>query len=353
MLHSVILAGGSGTRFWPRSRRALPKQLLALAGERTLLQDTHDRVAPLGRSTVIVTGAELAPEISAQLPGVELLVEPCARDTAAAIGLAACVLAARDPAATLAITPADQVVRPAAAFQEAVREAAALAAEPGTIVTFGIRPTSPHTGYGYIERGAPLVHGGRLPAFQVAAFREKPPRAVAEAYLADGRHAWNSGVFVATAATLLDELERHLPGHHAALTRVAAAWDAPERDQVLAEAFAALPRVSIDYGVMERAARVCVLEADYAWSDVGSWAAVQALHEPDPEGNVVLDAPCLALDSRGCLVWGDGRLVALLGVEGLAVVQTGDATLVCPLERAEEVKALVARLEAEGRTHLL
>jgi mannose-1-phosphate guanylyltransferase len=348
MIHSVILAGGSGTRFWPRSRRDRPKQLLSLAGERTLLQQTHDRLVGLSESVVVVTSAGLSRGVSEQLADVEQLLEPERRDTAAAIGLAAAILRTRDPEATLAITPADHVVRPASRFQAALREAAKLAETPGRIVTFGVKPTSPHTGYGYVERAEELEHAGRLSAHRVACFREKPDRATAEGYLAGGLHAWNSGVFVARAQTLLDELARLLPKHHAALERIVGAWETPERDAVLRDAYAGLEKVSIDYGVMERAQDVCVLGVDYEWSDVGSWEAISSLHTPDGAGNVVLDAPCVALDSEGCLVQGDGRLVALVGVRDLVVVQTRDATLICPRERAEEVKQLVGLLEAQG-----
>lgn len=351
MLHAVILAGGSGTRFWPRSRRDLPKQLLPLAGSRTLLQQTYDRLSELSASVVVVTREDLARGVGDQLqdlPRDAVMIEPQARDTAAAIGLAATILAAKDPEATLAIAPSDHVIRPASRLRAALQEAAAIAAEPETIVTFGVRPTGPHTGYGYIERGQPLEHAGELQAFEVTRFTEKPDLATAESYLAGGQHAWNSGMFVASAKTFLGEMREHLPETHAALQRILSAWDTPQRDEVLREAYAQVPKVSIDYGILEKAKRVVVLEVDYEWSDVGGWAALSELFEGDADQNVALDATLVAEDSRRCLVQSDGRLVALIGVEDLVVVQTRDATLVCPRDRAEEVKQLVARLEAEG-----
>ncbi len=348
MLHAVILAGGSGTRFWPSSRRDRPKQLLSLAGSATLLEQTYERIAGLSESAVVVTSEDLAPGVREQLPEVELLLEPERRDTAAAIGLAAGVLSARDPEAVLVATPADHVVRPASRFQRALREAAALAQESGAIVTFGIPPQSPHTGYGYIERGAERRHEGRLSANEVVRFREKPDQKTAAGYLEAGTFLWNSGVFVATGKTFMGELARSLPDHHSAIQRIVAAWGSPDQERVLREEYGKVEKISIDYGVMERAERVLVLEVDYEWSDVGSWAAIPPLHEADEEGNVALDAPVVTLDSRDCLVQGDGRLVTLIGLEGLVVVQTRDATLICPRERAEEVKQLVVRLEERG-----
>jgi mannose-1-phosphate guanylyltransferase len=351
MLHAVILAGGSGTRFWPRSRRDLPKQLLPLAGSRTLLQQTYDRLADLSESIVVVTREDLARGCSDQLqelPRDAILIEPEARDTAAAIGLAATILAAKDPDAILAIAPSDHVIRPATKLRAALEEAAAIATQDATIVTFGVRPSGPHTGYGYIERAAALEHGGQLAAHEVACFTEKPDLETAQAYVAGGNHAWNSGMFVASARTFLAEMEEHLPETHAALQRILSAWDTPARDAVLREAYGSVPKVSIDYGILEKAKRVVVLEVDYEWSDVGGWSALSELFEGDEDENVALEATLVALDSKGCLVHGDGRLVALIGVEDLVVVQTRDATLVCPRDRAEEVKQLVARLEADG-----
>lgn len=351
MLHAVILAGGSGTRFWPRSRRDLPKQLLPLTGPRTLLQQTYDRLAELSESVIVVTREDLARGVSDQLqdlPREAVLIEPEARDTAAAIGLAAMILAARDPDAVLAIAPSDHVIRPASKLRGALQEAAAIATQDETIVTFGVRPTSPHTGYGYIERAGTLEHEGQLAAFEVSRFTEKPDLATAQSYVEGGQHAWNSGMFVASAKTFVNEMREHLPETHAALQRIMASWETPERDAVLREAYATIPKISIDHGILEKAKRVVVLEVDYEWSDVGGWAALNDLFEGDEDQNVALETTLVAQDSRRCLVQGDGRLIALIGVEDLVVVQTRDATLVCPRHRAEEVKQLVARLEADG-----
>jgi mannose-1-phosphate guanylyltransferase len=352
-LYGVILAGGSGTRFWPLSRQDLPKQLLRLVGARTLLQQSFDRLrGPADPERIaVVTNEVLAARVREQLPELtepHLIVEPMRRDTALAMGLAAGLLAREDPDAVLAVTPSDHVIRPAAKFRDAIRDAAELARASDAIVTFGIKPRSPATAYGYIRRGAPLQErkSARLPAFEVESFEEKPDRETAQRYLDGGQHYWNSGIFVWTAKKLLAELEQHLPKTHAAIARIADAWSTPERDAVLRAEFEAAERVSIDYAVLEKADRIHVVEVDFEWSDVGSWSALPPLFGQDDHGHTIQHAPVLSLDSKDCLVHGEeGRLVALVGVEGLAVVQTRDATLVCPLEKAEEVKALVARLE--------
>jgi mannose-1-phosphate guanylyltransferase len=356
MIHAVILAGGSGTRFWPLSRRDRPKQLLSLAADRTLLQGSWERamrLVPPDRAHLVTAGS-LAPAIAEQLPALlpeHLLVEPQPRDTAVAIGLAARLIHAEAPDAVLFVTPSDHVVAPEEDFAAAITDAAEVARSRGVIVTLGVRPRGPHTGYGYIRRGPRLAGwAGRTPAFEVAGFAEKPDRAAAERLVRGGEHLWNSGVFVFSTETILAELETHLPATRAAIERIAAAWHGPAREEVLRAEYARVERISIDYGVLERTRRLAVLEVDYGWSDVGSWSAVAELHGEvaDADGNVARGGPFVGLDARRCFVQGDGRLVAVIGLEGIAVVQTRDATLVCPLDRAEEVKHLVKRLEEQG-----
>lgn len=365
MLHAVIMAGGAGTRFWPESRVARPKQLLPILGGRPLVAETAARLAPLvpPERTWIVTGREQAEGIRAACPEVpveRLLLEPCGRNTAPCAGLAAAVIATEDPEAVLIVLPADHSVRPREEFQRALRAAAAAAAEPGALVTFGIPPTRPATGYGYIRRGEELPPLEGLRRARVAAFTEKPDAERAAAMIAAGDHLWNSGIFAWRADTLLEAIDRHLPDLGAALAELAAAWrrGTAAFTAALDRLYPGLGSVPVDVGVMEKAdSGAVVLETPFHWSDIGSWQALHEELERDSDDNAAVfpaGGDLLTLDAGGNLVWSaEPRLVALLGVEDLVVVHTGDALLVAARDRAEEVKRIVERLRAEGRTELL
>ena len=360
MLHAIVMAGGSGTRFWPASRAALPKQLLPLAGERTLLEDTVARLATLvpPERTMVVTAARLLDAVRRQLPGVPetgLVGEPCKRDTAPCIGLAALLVARRDPDATMVVMPSDHVISPAEKFRGAIRQAEALvAAAPGRLVTFGIRPTYPAESFGYIQQGEPLPVGpGQAPAHTVARFKEKPPAAVAAEYLAAGTYLWNAGIFVWKAATILQALAERQPECLVHLERIAAAWDSPDRDRVFAEQFAAIKGTSIDYAVLEHAPDVAVIEAPFGWDDLGGWSAVARQQAADTAGNTCIGRH-LDLGSKGTIVQtSDDHLVVTLGLEDMLVVHTPDATLVADRSREEEVKQVVAELERRGWSEFL
>lgn len=355
MLHAIVMAGGSGTRFWPASRAALPKQLLPLAGERTLLEDTVARLEGLvpPERVLVVTSARLLAAARRQLPQVPeagLVGEPCKRDTAPCIGLAALLVSRHDPDATMAVMPSDHVITPAAKFQDAIRQAAALVAEaPGRLVTFGIRPTYPAESFGYIQQGAALaVAPGAAPAHVVARFREKPPAQVAAEYLAAGDSLWNAGIFVWKAATILAALRERQPDCLAHLERIAAAWDGPDREAVFAHEFAAIKGISIDYAVLEHAADVVVIEAPFTWDDLGGWSAVARQRGVDAEGNTIVGRH-LGIDSVRTIVHAaDDHLVVTMGLEDMLVVHTPDATLVADRTREEAVRKVVAELEKRG-----
>lgn len=348
--HAIIMAGGAGTRFWPKSRTTMPKQLLALRGERTLLGETVERLAGLvpPERVWVITGEDqllATREALPELPPERVVAEPARRDTAACIGLAATLVGLEDPEAAMIVLPADHVIEPPEQFQAVLARAVEVARE-GPLVTIGIKPTHPATGYGYIQRGAADAREG---VFAVERFVEKPDRERAEQFLASGDYYWNGGIFAFTVASILGEFARCLPDHTARLKTIGEAWGGPQQGEVLQREFSALEKISIDYGVFEKAERIMTVEADFDWSDVGSWAALTDLL-PASEGGVSR-GPVVAVDSADNIIWSDrdGHVVGLVGCHDLIVVHTEDATLVCPRDQAEKVKALVGRLREQGR----
>lgn len=347
-LHPVVLCGGSGTRLWPASRPGRPKQFLPLTGPNSSFQETLLRLRGLGAERpIIVTGPTMADEARAQAKaiGVEpvLLVEPEPRNSGPAAAAAAAYVKGVDPEGVILLLAADHHVGEPEKFCKAAR-LAALAAAGGKIVTFGVKPDRPATGYGYIKPGQPLSEG----VFAVQAFVEKPDLETARRYLSEGR-LWNSGNFCFRADVLLDEMAAFEPAMAEAAE--AAARDAASEDGMVRldpQAFARAPAKSIDYAVMEHTQRAAVVMADFTWSDLGAWPAIREAGSPDANGNVVTGEARL-VDVKNSLIRTDGPLVAAIGVEGLAIIVDGDAVLVCPLDRAEEVKAIAERLKAEGR----
>jgi mannose-1-phosphate guanylyltransferase len=359
MLHAIIMAGGSGTRFWPKSRRDRPKQLLRLAGESTMLQQTVARVEHLvpPERVVVVTGADQAEATRAQLPGLpagNVVGEPCPRDTAPCVGLAAGIVASKDPDGTMIVMPADHVIEPVEAFRTTLHSAVSVIDDdPSTLVTFGITPTRPETGYGYIERGSlwKVCHG--IPVYRVVQFREKPDRATAEQFLAAGTFLWNSGIFVWRARTILDELRTHSPKLAVGLEPILSALGTPDEQQALAQHFHRLERVPIDKAVMEHAPNVRVLEVPYNWNDVGDWRALVTLLEQDAAGNAIQGHVVARDTTNSIIISDDGGLVATLGVDDLVIVHSGRATLVARKDRLDKLKALVEGLgEAGYGSHL-
>ncbi len=357
-LTAIVPAGGAGTRLWPLSRQRRPKFLLDLTGSgRSMLQATCDRLASVAASTYVVTGAAHASSTARQLPDLDhehLLVEPTPRDSAAAIGLAAAVVHARDPDAVVGSFAADHVIGDEAAFAAVVAEAVAVA-RTGLLVTVGIEPTRPATGFGYIRVGGPLDLPEAPSALVVEQFVEKPDAATATAYVDSGRYRWNAGMFVVRAATLLALFDELRPELGAGLRRLGRAWDGPERRAELDATWPSLERVALDYAVAEPAAamgRVAVVPGTFGWDDVGHFGAVGAVLPPAPL-QVLGDGDVVATDAAGLVVADSGRLVALLGLDDVVVVDTDDVLLVAARSRVEEVNGFVERLKAEGRTDLL
>ena len=352
MIVPVILSGGTGTRLWPLSREGYPKQFWPLVAARTMLQETASRAAGPAFAPPIVVCNEahrflVAEQLRAShIEGARILLEPVGRNSAPAVAAAALLLREEHPDAVLWLMAADAAITDLPALHAALDRAVA-AARTGRIVTFGMQPTAAETGYGYIEPGAELAGSPGVQA--IARFMEKPDAATAARFLADGRHLWNSGMFVATAATLVAELERHAPE---VLRSVTAALAGATRDldfvRLQPAAFTAAPAISIDYAVMERTEHAAVVPAAIGWSDLGSWAALWDVGAKDAGGNVA-QGPVELVDSSGCYVRSEGILTGVVGLRDMVVVTTEDAVLVIPRDRAQDVKLLVERLRAAGR----
>jgi len=369
MLHAIVMAGGTGTRFWPASRNDAPKQLLKLVGGATMLRQTLDRlgdVAPNERR-MIVTNKRLVHAVREQLPELPasaVVGEPCKRDTAPCIGLAALLVSREDPDATMVVMPADHVIKPVEKFQAAIQQAVALVdASPGRIVTFGIKPSYPAEIFGYIHRGnelasravsglvddAPGPGMARLAAaFKVLQFKEKPDAATAKMYVDSGEYYWNSGIFVWRASTILNALRERQPEMLGHLQKIVDTWDTKDHAAVFEREFAAIKPISIDYAVMEHATDVAVIEAPFEWDDLGGWQSLARLVGSDENGNSIVGTH-LGLSTEGTIVRADdGHLVVTLGVKDCIIVHTPNATLVADKHSEEQIRQVVKKLEELG-----
>lgn len=365
-MYGIIMAGGAGSRLWPRSRTQTPKQLLDLLSPHSLLQETVHRLQPLmpPENIVLVTGEQHAAAAHQQLPDLppaNILAEPAARGTAPAIGLGlihiARLAAERgegDP--VIGSFHADHVITDVPEFQAVVRDAATLA-EDGYIVTLGITPSHPHTGYGYIEREEPLAYPGAHAAYRVVRFVEKPPLATAEAYLATGRYSWNSGMFLWQFSTIMGEYATHQPQLYQQLQAIAEAAGRSDYAATLPRIWTDIRTETIDVGIAEKSAHLAVIPADFGWSDIGDWSVVAdllAVQQANPQKNAVVGQH-IGLDTHNSLVYSTvaGKLIATVGINNLLIVDTGDALLICDRARNQDVKKIVDQLRAENRSQLL
>ncbi|MGH7179332.1 MAG: mannose-1-phosphate guanylyltransferase [Tepidisphaeraceae bacterium] len=356
MQYGVIMAGGAGTRLWPLSRGDKPKQLLSIVHGKSLLQHSYERLRGIlpGSQIFVCTGAAYRDAVLANLPELppeNLLGEPEGRDTANAVGFPAAVLLKRDKDAVFAVVTADHVIEPIDTFQGAIRSAFdVVAKQPNALVTFGIVPTYGHTGLGYIHRGEALP--GQRGAYKVQAFREKPDKATADRYVESGRYYWNSGMFVWRADTVLGELSIFLPDSHKGLMQIHEAWGTAQQQRALDEVYPRLPKIAIDFAVMEPAshgkgrAQVVVIELPVQWLDVGSWPALAETLDVDEHDNALAAGACVFVDSNDNIVISQdpAHLISTIGVNDMVIVHTADATLVCPKKEAQRVKELVGKV---------
>jgi mannose-1-phosphate guanylyltransferase len=356
MIYAVILAGGSGTRLWPRSRESMPKQFLDITGERTMLQEAVARIEaliPLER-VFVVTNREYLPIVRRQLPALpepNAIGEIVGRGTAPAIGLAAITLQKLDPDATMVVLTADHLISRREEFRRVLLSAARVA-ESGQLVTLGIHPTHAETGYGYIERGERLGQYEGFDAYRVLRFTEKPDRDMAREFVAAGRFSWNSGMFIWRVDAILREMLRLMPATRAQLEEIGVDLGTERQEETLQRIWPYIEKETIDFGVMERAADVVVVPAEIGWNDVGCWSTLLDLLPGDVDGNIVSGDVC-AVDTQRSLIYSSGRLVATIGLEDMIVVEAGDAILVCPRSRAQDVRQIVDRLKESGRERFL
>jgi mannose-1-phosphate guanylyltransferase len=356
-LYATILAGGSGTRFWPKSRANLPKQFLVLQGTQSLLQNTVKRIEPLipAERTLVVTAAHQRPETVRQLPHVpsaNILAEPLARNTSAAVALAAWHLLTLDPNAMMIVLPADHAIADRDAFCACLQQAAIAAQHHEILMTLGVRPTYAATGYGYIKTGASLSTPNAPDARKAVQFTEKPNADAASRMIKSGDYLWNCGIFIWQAATITRELQRYLPDLWNGVQAYGAAWQAGADSETLYQHYAQLPSLSVDYGVLEKSDHVGVIPASFDWSDVGSWRALTDLHATDGDGNIIVGNH-VGQDSANLIVYSPDKLIATVGVSNLIIVQTDDVLLICDKERDQDVKNFIEILKQQGQTDYL
>jgi len=355
MNYAVIMAGGTGKRLWPLSRKNRPKQVLKLFQGQTLLRLCFERLAPIfdARNIIVLTNAgyaDIVRESVAGLPHNNVIAEPVVRDTAGAIGLAAAILTKLDPDASMAVVTADQMIEPAETFRQALKDALAFVnANPDCMITFGIKPTFPSTQLGYIKCSAP----SRCPKckneiYTVDSFKEKPSEETARRYLAEGKYFWNSGMFVWKAKTILAHLNEFLPDAAEPLKKIAADWDGPQQKNTLEDYFPRLPKISIDFAVMEKAPHVHAIKLDCRWLDLGSFAALADIIKSDKNNNIVVASQTELLDCESSIFVTEdaGHLLAAIGLDNMVVAHSPDATLVCPIDKAYRLKELLELIES-------
>ena len=353
MLYAVIMAGGSGTRFWPWSREKKPKQLLKITGKDTMIKQTIDRIVTeiSPNNIYIVTTSLQAEGIKGELPQIpakNIISEPFGRNTAACIGLAATIISKEDANATMAVMTADHVIEPSDLFLKALHCAERLAAETNALVTFGIKPKGPSVNYGYIQRSKEAINYDGFPVYDAICFKEKPDHATAENFVQSGEYYWNSGIFVWSVKTILENIKTLMPQLASGLTKIGESVGTPDESSVIRDEYEKFESVSIDYGVMEKASNVKIVEANFKWDDVGSWLAVERLNKSDQNNNTILGKHC-GINTNGSIIVGDEEhLITTINVSNMIIVSTKDVTMVCNKDNAEDIKKLTDVLNEKG-----
>lgn len=352
-MYAVIMAGGRGTRFWPRSRERKPKHLLDITGNRTIIQETVDRISPLivPENILIVTGRKHVRALTNQLPEIpsgNIIIEPEGKNTAPCIGLAALHIQKKAGDDIMVVLPSDHVITDSRKFRQVVKAAVETATGRDALVTIGIKPTSPQTGFGYIEQGDIIESGKSEEVFCVKSIREKPDFPQAKEFVQAGKFYWNSGMFIWKASTILKAISRFLPDLYTGLTDINETLGSPGEKAAMRRIYKTLASISIDYGVMEKADNVFVIKGDFGWSDVGSWDALWEISAKDENGNAFLGGGnVISENSTGSLVYSRQKLIAIAGVKDLIIVETKDALLICPKGNSQDVKKIVETLEAK------
>lgn len=356
-MYAAIMAGGSGTRLWPRSRREKPKQYQALYSDNTLLQETVKRLEPLidHENIYVIANAShetLVKEQLSWIPKGNFIGEPMGKDTAPAVGIIATLIHHSDPDAIMLVTPADHVIAKEKQFRQLLEVAAQVASDGPNVITIGIRPTFPATGYGYIQMAETHTVIDTVDIFDVVSFKEKPDIHTAEEYVASWRYVWNSGMFIWSAKTVLDLYRDHAPDIYKLLLRYDSAIGTPNESKVFEEVYEAFPRISVDYAILEHANNIHVIPASIGWNDLGSWSSLQEIMEPDEDGNAIIGNH-LGIDTHNCLIYAKDRLVTTVGLDNMIVVDAGDVVLVLPSGRSQDIKVLLEQLKKEGKTQYL
>lgn len=354
-LYALILAGGSGTRFWPRSRKNKPKQLLNITGDEILLKKTiklTKPIVPVGRIYIITTQSQAAiiKKTIPEIPDENILLEPYGKNTAPAIGLSSLYIQSADPNAVVAILPADHYIKDTDRFHQTILSGASKASEETCIVTIGIPPKGPETGYGYIQAGE--IIDNRKKIFAVKSFHEKPNLNTAESYVKNGNFFWNSGIFITKTSSMIQEIKTHMSHTYACLNKIRPSLGADNEQEAIKECYQNMESISIDYGVIEKSKNVFMIEGDFGWNDVGSWPSAAQYWPADTKKNAFI-GEIISLDSAQCIVYSPKKLVALLGVEDLVIIEEDDVLMVCKKQRSQDIKRLVALLQSQGRNQIV